>query len=192
MARDSFMQIDQPGVLPGSLRAVVPHPFGGSIVMSGFPGLETTFDGEAIFDPDSCRETVEGLRALGAGQLMLLVERDELDQIGFDLLARTCTTAGIAVIERPIVDYSVPSDTMMAGWHAERAARAAHLEQGGTFAVSCQHGAGRSGLMATLCLMEAGLTADDAMATVRSHFAQAVESSEQEAWLRSLTLKPSA
>lgn len=169
--------------LPGSIRAVIPHPFGGAVAMAGFPGLKTAVDGSAVFDPDACRETIQGLHDKQVRTLTVLVEPDELDQAGFDLLAETCAEIGVTLRFLPIVDFSVPDAALMVDWDEGRAERAAQLAAGDTCAFCCQYGAGRSGLMASLCLMEAGLPADEAIATVRSHFADAVESPEQEAWL---------
>lgn len=174
--------------LKGAMRAVVPHPFGGTIVMTGFPGLETGVDGSAVFTPDSCLETLTGLREQGAGGLVVLVERDELDPVGFEQLERIAADLGLAISYHPIVDYSVPSEALTQDWAAGRADRQALLQSGGTLAFSCQYGAGRSGLMACWSLMEAGLRADEAMALVRGHFPEAVESDAQEEWLQALHL----
>lgn len=182
---DGFDQM-LPGSLPGSVRAVIPHPLGGTIAMTGFPGLETGFDGAAVFTPEHCRETLEGLHAHGARRLVVLVERDELDPMGFELLESTAVQLGLTIIYHPIVDYSVPSDATAQVWRGERAEREAVLRAGGTLAFSCQYGAGRSGLMASWTLMEAGLSADDAITLVRQHFAEAVESVDQEQWLQAL------
>lgn len=170
--------------LAGSMRAVIKHPFGGKLVMTGFPGLETGFDGEAVFTPDLCRETLEGIHAEGAEGLVVLVERDELDPVAFDLLESTAADVGMTITYHPIVDYSVPSEATTQAWLSTRATRQATLHAGGTLAFSCQYGAGRSGLMASWSLMEGGLHATEAMALVRSHFAEAVESEDQEIWLK--------
>ncbi|GAB5445953.1 protein-tyrosine phosphatase family protein [Gymnodinialimonas sp.] len=174
--------------LRGSMRARIAHPLGGAVIMTGFPGLETGFDGTATFLPEACRDTLDGIRAQGGDSLVVLVERDELDPIGFDLLERTAAEVGLALQYFPIVDYSVPSDAGVQAWTAQRAARAAKLRAGGTLAFSCQYGAGRSGLMAAWCLMEAGISAAQAIALVRSHFAEAVESEAQEEWLSALQI----
>lgn len=178
----------QTGVLRGSMRAVIAHPFGGTLIMTGFPGLETGFDGSAAFLPEACLDTLEGIRTQGGESLVVLVEPDELDRGGFELLERTSAAVGLTLQYHPIVDYSVPSDGMVQAWTAQRAAREDALRAGGTLAFSCQYGAGRSGLMACWSLMEAGLSAEDAMALVRSHFAEAVESEAQEEWLAALRL----
>ncbi|WP_166486118.1 hypothetical protein [Jannaschia sp. CCS1] len=175
-------------LLPGSMRAVISHPLGGKIIMTGFPGLDTGFDGQTVFLPDICRDTLTGLRAHGTDTLVILVERDELDAPGFDLLERTAVELGLETIYHPIVDYSVPSTAMAEAWTAQRPERVAKLRAGGTLAFSCQYGAGRSGLMASWTLMEGGLSASEAIALVRSHFPEAVESDAQEAWLANLRL----
>lgn len=179
---------EKPGPRPlrGSMRAVIAHPFGGKIIMTGFPGLEIAVDGSAAFLPESCMETLTGIRAQGCRGLVVLVERDELARPGFDLLTRTAAEVGVALAHLPIADYAAPSDAMAQAWGAQRPAREATLRAGGTVAFSCQHGAGRSGLMACWCLIEGGLSPDDAIALVRSHFAEAVESAAQEAWLAAL------
>ena len=184
MIRNTPSMADDRVDLPGSIRAVIPHPFGGAVAMAGFPGLETAVDGTAVFDPALCLETVQGLHDRGARHLTVLVEQDELDPLGFDLLARTCAAVGLTLSVHPIVDFSAPNDAMAQWWQSEQAVRKAALEGGATLAYCCQHGAGRSGLMASLCLMDAGIPADAAIALVRSHFAEAVESDEQEAWLK--------
>lgn len=169
------------------MRAVIPHPYGGHVLMTGFPGLETAVDGSGYFDPASCAATLGGLKAAGTAELVVLVERDELDRAGFDLLERTAAEVGLTLAFHEIEDFNVPSDDMFAWWQTGQAARAQVLRGGGALAFSCQHGAGRSGLMASLCLMDAGLSAPEAIAAVRVHFSEAVESEAQETWLHQRT-----
>ncbi|OAN75478.1 hypothetical protein A8B78_15790 [Jannaschia sp. EhC01] len=180
------------GPLRGTMRAVIAYPFGGKIIMTGFPGLETGIDGSATFMPEACMETLEGIRSQGGDRLVVLVERDELDPLGFDLLERTAAAVGMTLEYHPTVDYSVPQEAMVQAWTAQRPARQAALCAGQTLAFSCQYGAGRSGLMACWTLMEGGLSAEEAIALVRSHFPEAVESEAQEEWLAALSLEPLA
>lgn len=182
----------EPSNLPGSMRAVIPHPFGGHVVMTGFPGLETSIDGAPFFDPMSCETTLSGIKQAGARELVVLVEHDELDEVGFELLTATAAQVGLALTYHQIEDFNVPSDETYGWWQGDAARRAEILRGGGTLAYSCQYGAGRSGLMASLALMDAGLSPDDAIAAVRKHFSQAVESRAQEDWLRSRPLSESA
>ncbi len=175
---------DTDPVLPGSIRAVIPHPAGGAIAMAGFPGLETSIDGSALFLPEACRETLQGLRELGATSLTLLVEADELDAEFIPSLIDIANEVGLSITHFPIVDYSVPTEAQSNDWDTSRSHRAAALSRNETCAFACQYGAGRSGLMAARVLMEGGMTVDAAIALVRSHFAEAIESDEQEEWLR--------
>jgi hypothetical protein len=175
---------DSPAVsLRGSMRVVADHPFGGKVAMTGFPGLETSGDGAAVFTRDGCRDTLEGLHAVGARDLVVLVERDELPEEGFTLLAATAAEIGLTLSFHPIVNFGTPSEAVTRIWEAQRPAREALLRQGGTVAFSCQYGAGRSGLMACWTLMEGGMSSADAIAMVRRQFPEAVETKAQEAWL---------
>ena len=180
------LRADPDAPLPGSIRAVIPHPAGGQIVMTGFPGLDTGMDGAAVFMPDYCRETLSGLQAYGAESLVVLAERDELDTVFFGSLEAAAAEIGLALMFFPIVDYSVPSNEAAADWDMAAAQRAEAFASGATMAFCCQYGAGRSGLMASRCLIEAGMPPDAAIALVRSHFPEAVESELQEQWLRAL------
>ena len=57
------------------------------------------------------------------------------------------------------------------------------LAAGETVALSCQYGAGRSGVIAAWLLIGCGLAAADAIALVRAHFPEAIENRLQERWL---------
>ncbi|MEX3015214.1 hypothetical protein [Gymnodinialimonas hymeniacidonis] len=177
-------RLDGDLALPGSIRAVIPHPMGGAIAMAGFPGLETSIDGSAVFLPEECRETLQGLADLGATSLTLLVESDELDEAFIPALLAMANEVGIGVERLPIVDYSVPTEAQIQAWANGKTHRLAAFERGTTYAFACQYGAGRSGLMAARSLIEGGMTPDDAIALVRHHFSEAIESDAQEDWLK--------
>ena len=61
--------------------------------------------------------------------------------------------------------------------------------RGGTVAFACQYGAGRSGLMAAYVLLQCGMRLEDAVATVRDHFAEAIESEIQMTWLTEVSAR---
>ena len=172
--------------LPGSIRAAIPHPAGGRIVMSGFPGLEMAIDGTAVFDPATARETLLGMRALGAETLVVLIEADELDDAFLSGLREIAGEVGLAISHFPIVDYAAPTRADTQAWAEAAEQRAQVFAQGGALALACQYGAGRSGTMAARCLIEAGLSPEAAIAQVRAHFSEAIESDVQEDWLMSM------
>ncbi|MEJ6394957.1 hypothetical protein V8J82_16960 [Gymnodinialimonas sp. 2305UL16-5] len=152
--------------------------------MTGFPGLRTAMDGRAFTDPEHCRDTIKGLVELGANSLLVLVEREELEDLAFEVLEQICAAMKVTVSYQSITDYSVPNHEFSEWWASHRPDREAVFAAGGTMAFACQYGAGRSGMMAALCLIEQGVAPDDAMARVRDAFPPAVESDAQEAWLR--------
>ena len=151
--------------------------------MVGFPGLDFDLEGKAAFVPEKCRDTIDALLALKVDELILLVEDDELDTEISDQLKSMADAAGLEVVHRPIVDTKTPDDTLMAWWRSTKAHRQETLSRGGTLAFVCHYGAGRSGMMAALCLIEAGLKAEAAMALVREHFDEALDSRAQREFL---------
>ena len=166
-----------------SIRAVIPTPRGGHLAMTGFPGLATHVDGAAYLDPQQMRETLEGLRAAGARELLILTEEAELPEGAFPLISKISRPLGLRLSFAPIEDFNVPCDGFLAQWPAHRARLEAALDAGETVALSCQYGAGRSGLIAAWLLIEAGLPAAEAIALVRRHFSEAIENRLQENWL---------
>lgn len=166
-----------------SIRAILPVPQGGYVAMSGFPGLETAFDGEAYIDPDSMGETLSGLRKAGATSVIILAEEAEFPPGTFQLLQKVAGQVTLDIEFLPIEDFSVPDATFMESWELRRPALFEELAGGGTVAVCCQYGAGRSGLIAAYILIESGVPADQAITQVRQHFDEAIESKEQEVWL---------
>ncbi|WCE71425.1 hypothetical protein PL336_06210 [Sulfitobacter faviae] len=166
-----------------SIRAVIPTPRGGHLAMTGFPGLLTHVDGSAYLDPQQMRETLGGLRAAGARELLVLTEEVELPDGAFPLILKTSQSLGLRLSFAPIEDFKVPCDRFLPEWPAHRVRFEAALEAGETVALSCQYGAGRSGLIAAWLLNGAGMPAAEAIALVRSHFPEAIENRLQENWL---------
>tara|TARA_R110000868_G_scaffold400956_1_gene675790 strand:+ start:45053 stop:45646 length:594 start_codon:yes stop_codon:yes gene_type:complete len=167
----------------GSVRARVAIPGGGNVVMAGFPGLDSGIDGRAYIDPARMELTLHRISAMGAEVCLLLPEPGELPegalQQGYDALVH----AGIDAILLPIRDYAAPDAAFLGRWQVLRQRLHAMLNRGGTFAITCQYGAGRSGLVTALVLIERGMPADQAIAHVRRAFPEAVESDVQIAWL---------
>lgn len=169
-------------LLEHPLRAMVPVPGGGFCLMSGYPGLEVGLDGEAYLDPQAASEALEAMLGQGADTLIVLAEAPELPEGNHDMLRRLCPE-GLELHFLPCRDFEVPDATFTARWNSLRPALAARFAAGGTIAMACQYGAGRSGLLTALVLIEEGQTPAAAIATVRRHFHEAVESEVQENWL---------
>jgi len=170
-----------------SIRAVFPTPRGGLIAMSGFPGLESDIGGTAYLDPERMEETLAGLMAVGAKQLLVLTEEAELPATAFTLLNEVADRMGLRLSFASIQDFSVPDAGFLKVWSELEARFLIALEQGETVALCCQYGAGRSGLTAAMLLMACGMSAGDAIPFVRQHFSEAIENATQENWLRGLS-----
>ncbi|MCA0921247.1 hypothetical protein [Pseudooceanicola nanhaiensis] len=169
-------------VLEPPLRAKVPVPGGGYCLMSGYPGLEVGLDGEAYLDPDAAEAALQDMLAHGANTLIILAEAPELPEGNHNML-RGLVPEGLELHFLPCRDFEVPDASFKERWNALRPTLEKRLAAGGTIAMACQYGAGRSGLLTALVLIEEGATPEAAIATVRRHFHEAVESEIQENWL---------
>lgn len=127
-------------------------------------------------------EDFASLALAGVRRLMLLVEDDELVRWSDPCIVERGAVRGVQVLRHPIADGHPPADLaeMRRILGEVRAGRAA-----GDVAVACMGGVGRTGTVAACALVEAGMEADAAIATVRSvRHPQAVETAAQEAFVR--------
>lgn len=170
-----------------SFRAKISCPKTGACVMSGFPGLATGIDGEPYLEPHNLRATLSDILGAGATRLVVLTEEAELPEGAFAFLQAGAAQAGLNLSYLPIPDYHAPDATILAAWHRLADGIDTLPRDGGTLAFCCQHGAGRSGTMAALMLIEQGLTADQAVAKVREGFSEAVESENQLIFLQKIS-----
>ncbi len=124
------------------------------------------------------------LSALGVPRLLLLIEDEELRRWGDADLVQRAAERGIEVLRRPMPDGEPPASESELAAILEwlRAAR-----QEGDVAVACMGGVGRTGTVAACALVEAGWSADEAIAEVRRvRHPTAVETPAQEAFVRAL------
>jgi protein-tyrosine phosphatase len=130
---------------------------------------------------------LETLATLGLSRLLLLVEDHELNRWGDPDLVERAASHGIEVERRPTPDEEPPASselTAILAWL--RAAR-----EHGDVAVACMGGVGRTGTVAACALVEAGWTADAAIAEVRRvRHPTAVETPAQEAFVRAFASRP--
>jgi hypothetical protein len=166
-----------------SIRAVVFCPGGGACVMTGFPGLEIAVDGVAYMDPITLNATLQQLTELGVASQLIFTEEGELPPAAFQTLNARALWHGISLDFLPIEDFSVPSELTLGRWKALRGEVHARLDRGGTVALTCQYGAGRSGLMIAMILIERGVAGPEAVRQVREAFEEAIENEAQEKWL---------
>lgn len=92
-------------------------------------------------------------------------------------------TRGLRAIALPIEDYSVPSPAFMRAWSRLSLVFKSVFASDGAIGMSCHHGAGRSGLVAAMHLIDAGQAAADAVSVLRRQFPETVENEHQYSWL---------
>ena len=126
--------------------------------------------------------------AAGATVLISLVQAGELPVAPSDF-AGLVKAAGLTWLPCPIPDFGVPDAGFEEKWLA--ADVLGILRAGGTVALHCRAGLGRTGTLAARVLIEAGgLSAADAIAAIRAgHAAGAVETAGQVAYLSGIAAR---
>jgi protein-tyrosine phosphatase len=122
------------------------------------------------------------LLAAGVRRLVLLVEDTELSRWSDAGIVERGATVGVAVLRHPMPDGQPPTSL------AEMRQILAEIRDGrrdGNVAVACMGGVGRTGTVAACALVQAGRTAEEAIAMVRSvRHPSAVETADQERFVR--------
>lgn len=154
-------------LLPGRL---------GLTVLPGKQGASFRYPGR-VYRRDVDRDFAQ-LRSVGVERLILLVEDEELRRWSDPEIVTRGATGGVTVLRHPVSDGRAPASL------GEMRAILAEIREGrndGNVAVACMGGVGRSGTVAACALVEGGLSADEAIATVRAvRHPAAVETPEQE------------
>ena len=115
--------------------------------------------------------------------LVSLIEKFEFDRLKIPTLRERATELGIHSIWFPIVDGSIPADL-------ENFARTITeitnlVDSGRTVVVHCMGGLGRAGLTSSCVLISKGISPDEAIKEVRLARTGAIETLEQEEFVRS-------
>jgi ADP-ribosyl-[dinitrogen reductase] hydrolase len=157
-------------------------PGGGLIGMTFCPGKKQPQAHSGPWDRDLGID-LAAIRDWGAELLLSLVEEHEFGEVGVvDLEGHL--PEGLGRLSLPIRDYSVPDSAWEAGWIEARKTVHAILDRGGRICIHCMGGLGRTGTIAALILMERGMEATEAIAAVRAARPGAIESLQQEHYLR--------
>ncbi len=160
----------------------------GLTILPGKQGISYRYPGR-VYRRD-LDEDMASLRAAGVERLVLLVEDAELRRWSDPGIVERGAAAGVTVLRHPMPDGHAPASI------AEMEAILAEVRDGrrvGNVAVACMGGVGRSGTVAACALLGAGMTPDEAIATVRAvRHPSAVETAEQERFVRSFAVAAQA
>ncbi|MDP9478094.1 MAG: cyclin-dependent kinase inhibitor 3 family protein [Actinomycetota bacterium] len=121
----------------------------------------------------------------GANTLVSLMEEHEYRDFGIPELFEKDRIGGIDVLRFPIRDVSVPREAEAEEYQVLITAIIEHLKRGENVVVHCRGGLGRTGTVAACVLVAlGGHSADEAIESVRRAREYAVESGEQEDFVR--------
>jgi len=150
-------------------------PIGEGVIIGPAPG---SYEGQGLF-PD-----LTALRQRGIRQLICLIEDEEFQHLDEDCTASSflaaCDQSHLEVLRLPIEDFEAPqlSDVV--------AAEALVGNANSVVYIHCMAGLGRAGTVAAALLIRGGMPAEDAILLVRWARPGAIQSSEQEDFLRKL------
>lgn len=136
-------------------------------------------------------DEVVGWRDAGVDTLICLLEPDEIRKLGLGDEAALCERAGIEYVAFPLRDRGVPASIGEAQGIASLAI--SRIKNGGSVAIHCRAGIGRSAVVAASTLVLDGLTADDALERIgRARGVSVPDTDEQRRWVieYEIALKP--
>ena len=177
--------------------AELPMPTNGMVGMTICPGKHaptSLFSGHGW--ARDLTIDIDAIRAWGARSVVTLMESWELDLYAVGNLGEIVQSAGMVWIHLPIVDGRAPDSEWLRDW-AERDCRelTQQLAKGDRILIHCLGGRGRTGTVAAMLMIEAGVRAMLALVQVRAVREGAVETEEQEQFLftyQSVTPPPTA
>lgn len=128
----------------------------------------------------------------GAVTVLDLTSPEESVRLGLHGTAGRLAASGIRWIGAPIEDFTAPDAGFERNWPAIRDHILARLAAGDRVLVHCRAGKGRSGTVSAALMIAGGVSPDAAIAAVRRARPGAIETPEQEAWVRRCTVGASA
>lgn len=126
------------------------------------------------------------IRSWGAEILVSLIEPAEYARMGIEKM-HEMIPADMRHLRLPIPDGSVPDAAWERSWERESPSIHSVLGRGGKVCVHCMGGLGRSGLIVARLLVESGIPPEQAILMVRAARPGAIETPEQEAYVRGLS-----
>jgi ADP-ribosyl-[dinitrogen reductase] hydrolase len=144
------------------------------------PGLNYTY-GDIEWNR-SLDEDLDALQAWGASALLTLIESHEFEMLGVPDLGER-VGARMRWYWIPIPDGGAPDQAADAAWVGVRRELVEALRTGRSVALHCHAGLGRSGTMAASLLTCFGVSASEAIATVRRSRPGAIQTDEQEQYV---------
>lgn len=158
---------------------------GGRIGMTLCPGKKQPNARSGGWDRD-LKTDLQAAAAFGAAAVVSLVETEEFHQMGVvpAEFGAICAELRMEWHHLPVRDVSVPTHRFEQAWSYAGLRLRAHLRAGRTVVLHCNGGRGRAGTVAARLLVEFGAPAEEAIAAVRAAREGAIETREQEDYVR--------
>jgi ADP-ribosyl-[dinitrogen reductase] hydrolase len=156
--------------------------FHGEIVFTRFPGRSAGDE----FSLARLDAVFQALIGRGCLTLVSLAEDEEFEGFcGKSVFAERISQYGFAWRHLPIRDFQIPDAVFLDAWPAVSSALLEELRLGRDVCLHCMGGIGRSGTIAALLLIDHGVGNEEAIVQVRQARKGAIETDEQEAFVRS-------
>ena len=168
----------------------LPLPNGGCLGLGCCPGHRLTpiavIPRRGSLDADLAR-----IAAWKPHMVLTLMEEDELAYVGVttNLLSETFGRLGVGWLHLPIPNLAPPDERFETAWLDLWPKLDAELGQGARLFLHCYAGLGRTGTVASLILMHYGMSARDAIRTVRAARPGSIETLSQEHYLSLIRAK---
>ncbi len=134
----------------------------GRIGLTSCPGLSEECCGSTL------EADLQEIRGWGANLVLTLLDDLELRTSGVADLGKKVVALDMIWLQLPIPNMGLPDDEFMEKWQGVVPWFCKMLRNGQNIVVHCRGGVGRTGLMAACLLIELGLTAREAIGTVRN------------------------
>ena len=128
---------------------------------------------------------LDAIVAWPASTLVTLIEPKEFGLLRIPTLGEEARRRGLDWRHLPIPDVKIPGDAFEAVWPTQSEALRGKLAAGQNIVVHCRGGLGRAGMIAARLLVESGIDPKTAITRVRAVRPGAIETSDQENWVRS-------
>jgi protein-tyrosine phosphatase len=153
----------------------------GTIGVTSCPGKHDPSWGDFGRDLDA---DLDAIRDWGARAVLTLIEDFEFELLNVRALPEGVAGRGIAWYHLPIRDVSIPNAAFETSWETVGTEVLSRLRGGERVLVHCRGGFGRAGTIAARLLVELGMEPAQAIASVRRARPGAIESPEQDAYVR--------
>ncbi|MES9961125.1 MAG: dual specificity protein phosphatase family protein [Sedimenticola sp.] len=146
-------------------RCVDSHPFDILPLENGSHLIFTPCPGTKGVD---IQTSVQQLKQAGAEAVITMMPEDEMNRFNAATLPQVCQQQSLEWFHMPVEDDSAPASDFHDAWEREKAKIHQLLDQKGDLVIHCRGGSGRTGLMATILLLERGVELEKAVPMVKT------------------------